>query len=87
MQQRLRLRREGELGELIGAREIGREDCCWSRKWRQGKMREGKIGKLRREQSNLSSTEVMKLLNSHKAVIEGMKHVCESVRWVCKMES
>lgn len=37
----------------------------WSKKWRQGKMREGKIGELRKkEQSHLSSTEVMKLLNS-----------------------
>lgn len=35
-------------------------------------MREGKIGEnTRREQSNLSSTEVIKLLNSYRGVIDG----------------
>lgn len=36
-------------------------------------MREGQIGEQRgkRKQSNLSNTEVIKLLNSHRAVIDG----------------
>lgn len=55
--------------------KIGGGACpaAWNGKWRQGRLREGKIGELntRREQSNLSSTEVIQLLNSYRGVIDG----------------
>lgn len=53
-------------------------------------MREGQIGaprRRRRRQSNLSSIEVIKLLNSHRAVIDGDEpRVLVNVCCVCKME-